>query len=140
MSGGSMDYLYSKLEYAQFRQDTPERKAFAQHLEKVAKALHDIEWVDSGDYGPGDENEALRACLGWDIEPVAKILIDSNGYCVDVVRKQVPLSAGFHDVYTHPPAADVQELVQALKEIIEHCPNSWAEIRADVALKIWEWR
>jgi hypothetical protein len=34
--------------------------------------------------------------------------------------------------------ADVSELVQALKEIIEHCPNSWAEIRADVALKIWE--
>ena len=41
-------------------------------------------------------------------------------------------------LYTHPPAADVQELVQALKEIIKHCPNSWAEIRADVALKIWE--
>ena len=41
-------------------------------------------------------------------------------------------------LYRHPPTADVQELVQALKEIIEHCPNSWAEIRADVALKKWE--
>lgn len=65
MSGGSMNYLYSKIEYdATFARDTPERKAFAKHLVKVAKALHDIEWVDSADYGPGDDTEAIRACLG----------------------------------------------------------------------------
>ena len=64
MSGGSMDYLYSKLENAEFSLNTPERKAFAKHLELVAKALHDIEWVDSCDYGKGDENEAIRACIG----------------------------------------------------------------------------
>mgnify|MGYP003443232694 CR=1 FL=1 len=65
MSGGSMNYLYSKLEYeANFLSNTPERRAFTSHLKKVAKALHDIEWVDSNDYGPGDENEAIRACLG----------------------------------------------------------------------------
>ena len=59
-----MNYLYSKIEYeANFLANTPERKAFARHLVKVAKALHDIEWVDSSDYGPGDENEAIRACL-----------------------------------------------------------------------------
>lgn len=59
-----MNYLYSKLEYeATFALDTVERRAFAKHLRKVAKALHDIEWVDSGDCGPGDENEAIRACL-----------------------------------------------------------------------------
>ena len=63
MSGGSMNYLYSKLEYAEFKTDTPERKAFAKHLQLVAKALHDIEWVDSCDYGPGDEDNAIRACL-----------------------------------------------------------------------------
>ena len=63
MSGGSMNYLYSKIEYADFPTDTPEREAFAKHLKLVAKALHDIEWVDSADYGPGDENEAIRACL-----------------------------------------------------------------------------
>lgn len=65
MSGGSMNYLYSKIEYdATFSQNTPERRAFAKHLVKVAKALHDIEWVDSADYGPGDDTEAIRACLG----------------------------------------------------------------------------
>lgn len=64
MSGGSMNYLFSKLEYeADFETDTPEREAFAEHIKLVAKALHDIEWVDSGDYGAGDENEAIRACL-----------------------------------------------------------------------------
>ena len=65
MRGGSMNYIYSRLEYgATFTADTPERRAFAKHLKLVVKALHDIEWVDSGDYGPGDENEAIRACLG----------------------------------------------------------------------------
>ncbi len=64
MSGGSMNYLYSKLEHeATFVENTPERRAFAKHLKLVAKALHDIEWVDSADYGPGDETEAIRACL-----------------------------------------------------------------------------
>lgn len=64
MSGGSMNYLYSRIENdAVFPQNTAERKAFAAHLKKVAKALHDIEWVDSCDYSPGMESEAIRACL-----------------------------------------------------------------------------
>ena len=59
-----MNYLYSKLEYdATFRTDTPERLAFKRHLAKVAKALYDIEWVDSGDKSPGAELESIRACL-----------------------------------------------------------------------------
>ena len=63
MSGGSMDYLYQKLQYASFRETTPERQAFKKHLQLVAKAMHDIEWVDSGDYGPGDDSESIRKCL-----------------------------------------------------------------------------
>jgi hypothetical protein len=64
MSGGSMNYLYSTIrDNARFETNTVERKAFAKHLELVVKALHDIEWVDSSDYGTGDENEAIRACL-----------------------------------------------------------------------------
>ena len=59
-----MNYLYSKLEYdTNFIENTIERRAFAKHLKLVAKALHDIEWVDSSDYGPGDDAEAIRACL-----------------------------------------------------------------------------
>ena len=36
------------------------REWFVGHLELVARAMHDIEWIDSGDYGPGDEIEALE--------------------------------------------------------------------------------
>ena len=62
-----MNYLYNRLlDGATFATDTPERKAFRRHLLKVADALHDIEWVDSGDKGPGDENAAIRACLQSD--------------------------------------------------------------------------
>jgi hypothetical protein len=68
VSGGSYDYAYSNLEYKfidEFRKNanTPQRKAFLKHMEKVTKAMHDIEWVDSGDYGPCDENDAIMACI-----------------------------------------------------------------------------
>lgn len=66
MSGGSYDYAYSKIEdlAEAIRPTNPLRKAFKRHLKKVAEACHDIEWVDSCDSGPGDEDAAIRACLG----------------------------------------------------------------------------
>ena len=75
MSGGSYDYAYWKIadlsesirERAGEWEGSPAHKLrleFAYLLEKVAKAAHDIEWVDSCDYGPGDEVEALEAVLG----------------------------------------------------------------------------
>ena len=39
------------------------RRVFGAHLKNVATALHDIEWVDSGDYGAGDELEAIKIVL-----------------------------------------------------------------------------
>lgn len=70
MSGGSYDYAYSRVEnMAQdpFLTTTPERRAFASLLNDVAEAMHDIEWVDSGDYSPGDENAAIERCLGTEV-------------------------------------------------------------------------
>ena len=65
MSGGSMNYLHSRIAMEMsFRTDTVERRAFYSHMQKVIKALHDSEWVDSGDYGAGGENAAIKACLG----------------------------------------------------------------------------
>ena len=58
-----MNYLYLKIEDAGFSTYTARRRAFAEHLRLVAKALHDIEWVDSCDYGRGDEDAAIDACL-----------------------------------------------------------------------------
>ena len=65
MSGGSYDYIYSKVNDIadEIRLINPEREAFVKHLRKVAKALHDIEWVDSCDYGKEGEIEAIMKCI-----------------------------------------------------------------------------
>jgi hypothetical protein len=67
MSGGSLDYVYGRVDDAageiRSRATRPEHKAFADHLVKVAKALHDCEWVFSSDYGPGDELESIMQCI-----------------------------------------------------------------------------
>ena len=62
MSGGSMDYLHEQVSVAQFSENTTLRRAMRKHLGKVAAALHAIEWNDSGDGDP-DEDELIRACL-----------------------------------------------------------------------------
>jgi hypothetical protein len=72
---------------ATFSTDTPERKAFKAHLAKVAKALHDIEWVDSCDMGPGDENAAIRACLQPDA--VLFTLIEQAKDVMAAIRAEV---------------------------------------------------
>lgn len=68
MSGGSYDYLCFKIgdmaEQMPTR-DNSKRIAFKELLRLVAKAAHDIEWVDSADYGQGDENAAIDACLKY---------------------------------------------------------------------------
>jgi hypothetical protein len=65
MSGGSYDYFYSRLdeftrELSTRTYNCPHRLAFVKLLEDVSKACHDIEWVDSGDYGTGDEIESIK--------------------------------------------------------------------------------
>ena len=79
MSGGSYQYFYQKMENMaeeiQGQESNPLRKAFADHLRLVAKAFHDIEWVDSCDYGLGAEEPAIRACLGDDTQRVLEAAI-----------------------------------------------------------------
>lgn len=66
MSGGSYEYCYLKIEEMAdtLMADTPLRRVFKKHLYLVAQACHDIEWVDSGDYGKADDEESIRECLG----------------------------------------------------------------------------
>lgn len=67
MSGGSWDYLYCKLEDAadKLRCDKrPLRRALGVQMRLIARAMHDIEWVDSCDKSPGDEDAAIRSALG----------------------------------------------------------------------------
>lgn len=39
------------------------RARFVALLRLCAKAAHDVEWVDSGDYGDGDEVAAIEAVM-----------------------------------------------------------------------------
>lgn len=70
MSGGSYNYEYARVEQSaddietHTENLTPLRQRFADHLRLVAKAMHDIEWVDSYDYSLGREDEAIRKVLG----------------------------------------------------------------------------
>lgn len=86
MSGGFYEYADYKLrsfinEFAA-EANTPLRKAFLAHLTDVAEAIHDIEWVDSGDYGPGDEDEAIKKVLGPHWKEIT----------LEVVLKQIELT------------------------------------------------
>jgi len=68
MSGGALNYVYQTVHEAAGevldRATIPEHVAFAQHLFAVSAALRDLEWVWSGDYGPGRELDAINAVLG----------------------------------------------------------------------------
>jgi len=72
MSGGSLDYVCYKVDDAidtiEKRATTVLQKAFAKHLKDVAKALHDLEWVYSGDYSEGQEVESLRKVVNKEME------------------------------------------------------------------------
>lgn len=76
-----MDYLTYKVDDAQFKLNTPERKALKKHLALVATALYKIERNDSGDGADGEE-EAIRAVLNKHdvlaacIEEAEKVLAD----------------------------------------------------------------
>jgi hypothetical protein len=50
-----------------YEQIATHRLWLAEHLELVATALHDLEWVDSSDYGPGDEVAAIRRLARPDV-------------------------------------------------------------------------
>jgi hypothetical protein len=65
MSGGTMDYLYMKVQNAEFELTTPLRAEFHAHLMLVAKALRAIEWNDSGD-GDDDETVLITRVLNGD--------------------------------------------------------------------------
>ncbi len=67
MRGGALDYAFCKVDHIikniRDRSEDTLHKAFADHLEKVSKALHDLEWVWSGDISEGREEQAIRAVI-----------------------------------------------------------------------------
>lgn len=67
MSGGSLDYAYSKVEIIAFdvrlNATTSLHRTFARHLVRVAEALKAMEWMLSGDASPGAELDAIRKVI-----------------------------------------------------------------------------
>lgn len=92
MSGGSMNYLYSKVDDAEFRLDSPLRRAFKEHLKLVSVALRAIEWNDSGD-GDSSEDDAIKACLPDDMRlkqaaSEAKVTVTELSKVLSDLKKQ----------------------------------------------------
>ncbi len=67
MSGGSYDYICYKMEDAAkqllIKEQPNYRRAFGQLMMCCAKAMHDVEWVDSCDMGRGDDQESIMQCI-----------------------------------------------------------------------------
>jgi hypothetical protein len=84
MSGGSLDYVYCKVndaastvrDYAVRRKDRALLEAFADHLDKVSNCLHSIEWDFSGDTNLNEQEYLeLRSLLNKQAELVSAIRI-----------------------------------------------------------------
>lgn len=96
MSGGSYNYVFTRIEDIEIRYaDTdPRRASFQKVLKLVAKAMHDIEWVDSGDYGKGDEHEAIEAVFSFiGLDPLAALKAaaydEMMGHLTEIVKERL---------------------------------------------------
>ena len=66
MSGGSWNYVSRAIEETAARlevEEDPDRRALGAALKPFARALHEIEWVDSCDTAPGTDRQAITAVL-----------------------------------------------------------------------------
>ena len=66
MSGGTYGFgTYKQIEeyLATLKDGTAQRRAFKAHLVCVAQAMRAIEWVDRGDWEPGQEDPIIEECL-----------------------------------------------------------------------------
>jgi len=98
MSGGSWNYIYERMNEASAALrdcKCPYRKALGKQLAKIALAMHDIEWVDSDDYGEGDDQAAIEAALGSDCEKMAlaELIIEAND-SKERLEKQIEIAKG----------------------------------------------
>ena len=64
MSGGSWSYIGRQLRPVSDRlrlENSPLRRVLGRHMELVAEAMHQIEWVDSGDNSSPADTNAIKA-------------------------------------------------------------------------------
>lgn len=126
MSGGSLNYAFSSLEdtVGEIRRqaETPLHHAFADHLVKVAKALHDIEWLFSGDYGAGQEVEAIKACLPADAE-IMSAIGRAEATSADLLRLLAEAKAKVEQMKPEERAAMHEAQRQSYARSMRPCPH-----------------
>lgn len=74
-----MDYLFSKVEDVALwlkEEKDPYRAMFGNHLLKVARALHEIEWVDSCDKSYPDDINAIKQVFDNPDELALSVALD----------------------------------------------------------------
>lgn len=90
----------------------------------------------------GFYQDMLAAAPAPDVQPVAWIKKDRSSIEVSIMSSEYMVNLGFEPLYTHPPASDVRELVEALKDILNNCLSSnglaEAHTKARAALAKWE--
>lgn len=89
MSGGSWDYISHRIDDIVGRlgaSEDPLRRLMSKRVAALSVALHAIEWVDSDDWGKGEDVESIRAFLEWDLGAAIKEEIRETGEqaCKDI--------------------------------------------------------
>ena len=90
MSGGSYDYFYIKLKdfssEIRHQDNNPYRAWIANLLDLCSEAAHAIEWVDSCDYGTGDEIEPIKKVMEF-CGVVPEVSVKAHKY--DKIKEQI---------------------------------------------------
>lgn len=132
MSGGAYDYLYCRVEDMADRiveaGDTPERRRFAEHLRRVANAMHAIEWVDSCDLGRGDENAAIRAV--FDPAENAAIDIAAAESRMLEARERWQALGSLANLFSESPLDPIDAATVAAREELRAAHDAWKALVA----------
>ena len=132
MSGGAYDYLYCMVEDMADRivqaGDTPERRRFAEHLLRVANAMHAIEWVDSCDLGRGDENAAIRAV--FDPAENAAIDIAAAESRMLEARERWQALGSLANLFSESPLDPIDAATVAAREELRAAHDAWKALVA----------
>ena len=93
MSGGSLDYIYFKVEEAGLQikrqcRDNPTLKAFGDHMIKMAAALKAVEWYISEDSSLEKAEEAIKQVMGEEQlrQKTIEVLIDEAKGIMEQLR------------------------------------------------------
>lgn len=124
MSGGSYDYLYCKVEEMADRiGNSPERQRFAEHMRRVAKAMHAIEWVDSCDWGKGDEIEAIRAVFDPKANALADVQVAERAMLA--ARERWRALGSLANLFSESPLDPIDAATVAAREELRAAHDAW---------------